>query len=121
MATPNEIIDMKTRITPMAFATIPICPHMCIKSISPLLRYLGNPELSLRLTEQLLQREVHRDSHDDRHRHAIEKRRRELPLFDGVECGLVEQGDRAEHFRVLHPAVRADRGLDDDDTRHARR
>ena len=35
IATPNEIIDMMIRITPMALATHPICSHMCIRSIRP--------------------------------------------------------------------------------------
>ena len=37
------------------------------------------------------QREVHGDRHDHRHRHAVEQRRRELPLTHGVECRLIEQ------------------------------
>src|SRR3954466_2429227 len=120
MATPNEIIDMKTRITPMALATIPICAHICIKSISPLLRCSGSSRNWSRLQKSnLLQSEIHRDGHDDRHRYAVEQRRRELPLLDGIECRLVEQRNRPQHLCVLHPAVSADRGLDDDHARHA--
>src|SRR6185295_14922472 len=53
--------------------------------------------------------------------HAVEQRRRELPLPHRVERRRVEQWDRSEHFRFLHGAVRPDGGLDDDDALDARR
>ena len=43
------------------------------------------------------------------------------PLPHRVERRLIEQRNRAQHLRVLHRAIGADGGLDDDDALHARR
>src|SRR6188768_1327896 len=107
IATPNEIMDMMIRITPMTFATHPICSHMCIRSIRPSSDIWKNPasrKVSLRPNERaptifrLLQCEVDCDRHDDRHGHVVEQRRRELPLLDRVERGLIEQRLPAQHL-----------------------
>src|SRR5262245_1347599 len=69
----------------------------------------------------LLQREIHRDGHDDRHRHAVQQGRRELPMLHGIQCRGVEQRNRPQILSVLHLARRSDGGLDDDDSLHAGR
>src|SRR5262249_38313093 len=70
---------------------------------------------------KLLEREVHRHRHDDRHWHAIERRGRVDPLLDRVERRRVEQRNRAKHFRVLDGAVGPDGGFDNHDALYARR
>src|SRR5262245_32433363 len=112
MATPNEIIDMMTRTTPMPLAIGPICCHISMK-------FIPSSEKACRL--RLLQSEVDRDGHDDRHRHAVQQGRRKLPLFHRIERRLIQQRDRAEYLGFLDPAVGADGGLDDDDALDARR
>ncbi len=42
---------------------------------------------------ELFEREIDRDCHDDGHGRAIEQRGLELPLADGVDGRLIEQGD----------------------------
>src|SRR5207244_261482 len=69
----------------------------------------------------LLHREVDRDRHDDRHRHAVEDRGGELPLRHGISRRLIERGDRAQHPRVVDRAAAVDRGLYDDDALDAGR
>src|SRR5260370_31153276 len=100
-----------TKATPLA--TIPI-----VENISTI--FTGHPPStrgyerldSFRFaSDRLLQREVHRHGHDDRHRHAVEQRRRELPLLDGIERRCIEQRDRSEHFCFLHLTAASDRGL----------
>src|SRR5262245_31757310 len=98
MATPNDHIDMKNKMKATAFATHPICCHIAIKSTV-------NPPCLLRRVSSsfvLLQGEVHGYRHDDGHGHAVQQRRRELPLAHGVERGGVEQGNLAEHLGFLH-------------------
>src|SRR5688572_10573152 len=68
----------------------------------------------------LLQRELYRDRHDDRHRNAVQQCRGEYPLTHCVECRLIEQRDRAQYLCVFHRAVGADGRLDDHDALHAR-
>jgi len=63
----------------------------------------------------LLQREVHRHRHDDRHGLAVHERRDELPLHDGTERSLVELRNRAQHAGVADGSVGLDARLDDDD------
>ena len=46
------------------------------------------------------QRELHRDRHDHRHRHAVEQRRRVLPLAHRVKRRLIEQRDRSQDARI---------------------
>src|SRR5712691_6177715 len=80
IATPNDHIDMKKSTKATPFATIPICCHIAIKSTvhPPSSKYgLRNADCG---NTSLLQREVDRDRHDDRHRDAVEQRRGELPL-----------------------------------------
>src|SRR4051812_5410893 len=117
IATPKEIIDMMTRMNAMALATRPMSPHILIKSISPLLWVWNAVQNSFvyLLNSCLLKREIHRDGHDDGHGHAVQQCRCELPLLHGIECRLIEQRDRPQHFRVLHLSVSANRRLDDDD------
>src|SRR5436190_223453 len=96
IATPKEIIDMMTRMNAIALATSPMSPHILIRSISPiLLRYRENFRTTSAFPHycRSLQREVHGDRHDDRHRHAVQQGRCELPLLDGVESRLIEQRD----------------------------
>src|SRR5512141_1572154 len=107
MATPKEIIDMMIRTTPTPFASGPICPHISMKFI-PILRK-GSLRQGGPRPIYLLQSKVHRDGHDDRHGHAIQQRRRVLPLLDRIERCLVEERDRAEHLRVLHTSIGANR------------
>ena len=57
-------------------------------------------------TARLLQGEVHRHGHDDRHGTPFTLRRRELPLLDRVERRLIEERDRPEHARVADVAGR---------------
>src|SRR5215470_12833662 len=95
IATPKEIIDMMTSTTPMPLAGVPIVPHISMRFISP-------PENGL---TELLQREIDGDRHDDRHRDAVQQRRRELPLLDRIERRLIQQWDRAENLRFFYAAV----------------
>src|SRR5215831_7792594 len=97
IATPNDHIDMKKSTKATAFATIPIDCHIASKStVHPPQKRLLIAKLQ---NADLLQCEVHRHRHDDRDRHAIEERRRELPLTNRVERCLIEQRNRAQHFR----------------------
>src|SRR5215471_16395620 len=68
MATPNDHIDMKNRMKATAFATHPICAHICIKST---VKPPSNTEAyrceSPSEESALLQREVHGHGHDDGH------------------------------------------------------
>src|SRR5262245_17719095 len=59
--------------------------------------------------------EHHRDRHHDWHRFAVQSRRREPPLTDGVQRGGVEQRDRAQHADGLDGAALVDDRLEDDD------
>ena len=63
-----------------------------------------------------MQREVHRDGHDHRHRRTIQQRRHELPLHDGVDRGLIEHRYRPQHFGVHHHSRCVDRRLENHDT-----
>src|SRR5215204_4301463 len=102
MATPKEIIDMTTRMTAIAFATHPISVHMCIRSIPPIRQSSATGTKSIKSeTRSLLQCEVHRDGHDDRHGNAVQQGRCERPLLDCVERCLVEQRDRSQNLCVL--------------------
>src|SRR5204863_3875827 len=132
MATPNDHIDMKKSTKATAFATIPICCHIAIMStVHPPseTKLLVESQYSRESVVEadsnreslLLQREVHRDGHDDGHGHPVEQRRREDPLAHGVECGLIEKRNRPQHLRFLHLAVGPDRRLDDHDALYARR
>src|SRR5919201_7172642 len=119
MATPNDHIDMKKSTKATALATSPICCHIAIKSTGPSSSFVYGERIE-RSVLRLLQRKVYGHRHDDRHRHAVEERRRERPLPDRVERRLIEQRDRAQHLRVLNAAVGPNRRLDDDDALHAR-
>src|SRR3989454_480490 len=120
MATPNDHIDMKKSMKATPLATNPICCHIAIKStVHPPSRqghrFAGSDR---RWIPPLLKREVHGDRHDDRHRHAVEQRRRELPLFHRIERRRVEQWDRPEHFGLFDLTVGPDHRFDDDDALH---
>src|SRR5262245_21315666 len=119
MATPKEIIDIMTRMTPIALATHPICSHMCIRSIRPSSGAWKKPESNL-AENRLLQYEIDRDGHDDRDGHVIEQRWSELPLLHRVERRLIEEGLATENLGFLDAAVRANGRLDDHDALHAR-
>ena len=56
--------------------------------------FLGVPGGSFGFPGSLPQSEVHRDRHDDRHGHAVEQRRGELPLTHGVYRRLIEPRHR---------------------------
>src|SRR6266516_5449754 len=110
IATPKDHIDMKKSTKATALATHPICCHIATKSTV-------HPPSELRLVRlkpdatgglsvvRLLQCEIHGDGHDDRHRHAVQQRRGELPLFHRFERRRVEQRDRSQHFGFLHFAI----------------
>ena len=71
----------------------------------------------------VLPRKVDRDGHENRHGHAVQKRRRVLPLPHGVKRGLVEQRDRPHYLRVYDFPVGPNRRFDRDrpsDTRRLR-
>src|SRR4029079_18432365 len=105
IATPNDHIDMMTRMKATPLATQVIVPHISIRFSPPSPIALSSEEIrKMRSPDTgfLLQRELDRDRHDDRHRHAVEQGRRELPLFDGVEGRPVEQRDGTKHPGGLH-------------------
>src|SRR5437660_149176 len=101
IATPNDHIDMKKSTKATALATHPICCHIATKStVHP---PSMNSECRMLNAECcLLQREVHRDGHDDGYRHAVQQRGGELPLLHRFERGRVEQRDRPQHLGLLH-------------------
>src|SRR5262245_52005760 len=98
IATPNDHIDMKNSTKATALATQVIDAHIPTRStahppsycdrIYGRSRVLYLKQLKL---GRLLQCEVHGDGHDNRHRYAVEQRRRELPLLHRVERRLIEQ------------------------------
>src|SRR5262249_11641417 len=103
----------RTMTTPLAIQ--PMLAHMCPRSICiarPPGLVLRNPRRARTLREL----EVHGHGHDDRYRHAVQKRRRVDPLLDGFDRRLVEERDAPQHLDVGDLALRADRGLEDDDT-----
>src|SRR5687768_878721 len=112
MATPNEIIDITIRMTPMAFATQPIWCHISIRSICTSSGARKRSRETVTELPALLQREVHGDGHDDRHGDVVEQRRRELPLLDRIERRLIEERNRSQDLGVLHASVGADRRFD---------
>src|SRR5437660_615232 len=67
-----------------------------------------------------LQHEVDRHRHNYWDRNAAQQRRREPPLPDGVERGLIEERLRSEHSRRLHVPACIDRCLDDHDPLNVR-
>src|SRR4051795_4086981 len=105
MATPNDHIDMKKRTKATALATHVIWFHMSIRLRPPSIVLSSGVKCCL---GDLLERELHRDGHDDRNRYAVEQRGRELPLFDRIDGRVVEERDRPEDLRVDHFAVRPD-------------
>src|SRR5215218_5993624 len=122
MATPNDHIDMMNRMPATAFPTHVNWPHISMRLIppSPIVLSSGVKCRTLR-GYGLLQRELNGDGHDDRYGHAVEQRRRELPLAYGIECRIVEQRDGPQDLRVGDLPARPDRGLDDDVSLHPRR
>src|SRR5215203_3745937 len=136
-ATPIDHIDMKKRTKATAFATKPICAHISIKSREPLSivrSLLFRSRWGLTPTAcafagfaawlwlfRLPQSEIDGHRHDDRHRHAVQQRRRVLPLPDSLNGRRVEQWDRTQHAHILHAAVRADCRFENHDALHTRR
>ena len=54
--------------------------------------------------EHLLESELHRHRHDDRHRHAVEQCRREHPLFHRVG-GNIKQPTKTKDVRPVYPPI----------------
>src|SRR6185436_288556 len=65
-----------------------------------------------------LKREVDRHRHHDRHWLPVQQRRRELPLLDGLQRGVVEHWDGAQHARTADGAIAFDARFEDDDALH---
>ena len=76
-------------------------PGLAAAAPAPTARPLFRPHPGRRA----LSLEVDRDGHDHRHGYAVQERRRVLPLTHGVQCGLIEQRDRAQDLRVDDLAV----------------
>src|SRR5206468_12196143 len=68
------------------------------------------------LPSPMLECELHRDRHDDRHRNAVQKCRCVSPLPHGNERRLIAQWHRSQHARRLDDAARVDDGFDDDES-----
>src|SRR5438094_9519120 len=106
-------MDMIARTITTPQATPPMCSAMVLRSNCIALVLLLEWNLAPAHTSGQL--EVDGYGHDDRHRHAVEQRRRVHPLLDRVDGGLVEQRDPAQDLHVRHPALGADRALEDHD------
>src|SRR4029450_891338 len=131
--TPSDHIDIISRTKATNLATYPIVPHIAIKSTihppSKLREPAGaGPTVSQGTVPRTvspapssLQREIDRHGHDDRNGLAVKSRWREFPFAHRIERGGIEQRNRPQDFRILHFAVRSDRGLDDDDALHSGR
>src|SRR6476619_3419377 len=115
MATPNDHIDMMNRMPATAFATHVIWFQSSMRFRPPSPIVLSSEVSELPIPVVLLQGELNGDGHDDRYGHAVEQRRRELPLAHGIEGRVVEQRNGPKHLGVGDPAVGSDGGLDDDD------
>src|SRR4051812_5535367 len=99
MPTPSDHIDIMINTNATALATIVMLVYISIKStVSPPSRrnyeFSGAGHAGPAVPRScLLQREVHRHGHDDRHRCAVEQGRGELPLLHRIQRCLIEQRD----------------------------
>jgi hypothetical protein len=64
---------------------------------------------------RLRQGEMDGHRHHDRHRRAVEESRREFPLLDGVERGLIEQRDGSQDSGLCDATLLIDRDFHDHD------
>src|SRR6185295_2831391 len=104
-------MDMIARTITTPQATPPMCSAMVLRSnciaLVLLLEWFGSGPF-------LGQLEVDGHGHDDRHRNAVEQRRRIDPLLDRIDGRLIEQRDPPQDLHVRHLSLGADRALEDD-------
>src|SRR6476660_7652443 len=112
MPTPSDHIDMMIRTKATAFATIVIWAYISIKStVHPPSKlkivWSGRAGPAGRAHLDLLQREVHRDRHDDRNGSSVEQRGSERPLFHRIQRRSVEQRDRTKDLGFSDATIRS--------------